>query len=121
VEHSFTTPSIISEAVAQRVPKRTVEQIKSQVAAACSQFAQTTAAPNPDPEAVNKAIADEATFADFDGTVRNKKEMLAFNSEMQSQGVYRNMKVENQSVTILSPDTAVLTMQISMQGKDPSG
>jgi ketosteroid isomerase-like protein len=115
----FHMPITFSEAVAQQVPKRTLRRIESQVRLACSNVAQATATNNQ--EAINQVIADEMTFVDFDGRVRNKKEMLAYNSEMQSKGLYKNLKVEEQSVTIMATDTAVLTALISMEGKDVEG
>jgi ketosteroid isomerase-like protein len=119
MKSGLNVPITISDAVAQQVPRRTLRRIESQVRLACSNLQQATATNNL--EAINQIIADEVTFVDFDGRARNKKEMLAYNAEMQNKGLYRNLKVDNQSVTVVAADTAVLTAQISMEGKDVEG
>jgi ketosteroid isomerase-like protein len=114
-------PIIISQDVSRQLSKRAVERIKTQVAAACDSFSRATAAVNPNPEVINRVISEDATYADFDGTVRGRKEMLAFNSEMQSKGVYRNVRMVERSVIVLAKDTAVLTAEITAKGKDVAG
>ena len=113
-----TIPVFVSGAVTRKTSQSSIRRVRTQVALACGEVSRAMAAVNPNPEVLGRLIAEDAVFLDFDGKVRNKKEMLAYNSEMSSKQLYQNLKVDSQNVTVVAEDTAILMVQMSARGQD---
>jgi ketosteroid isomerase-like protein len=110
---ALTVPIYESEALA-KVSKKNRKRIMAQVEAACAGFDAATA--EQDIDALSKVLAEDAVYFDFDGTLKTKDEMVAFNMAMAGRGLYRNIEMGPMHVTVVSPDTAVLLANITING-----
>jgi ketosteroid isomerase-like protein len=110
---TLAIPIFFSEALA-KLSKRKRKKIELAVEDACAEFDAATEVQ--DLDRMSRILADDATYLDFDGSVKNKQQILDFNSKMQDAGMYGLLERGAMSVHVIDADMAQLIAEIGVKG-----